>query len=392
MAHIVFAAFDRPDISSVVSLFPVLRRAGHEVSVVNKYLNSCSQDDLPHVKVVTPPLNQKREALSSHSGQRSAIVNTEEIEQLLGWNAYRKLLSIKGIAIDIVERFQDYRVFIEQYLTLAKPDLLVLCPGEVEAAIIAGISESYSIPYCFLLPPYYEFTWTTSFTPYSNAATYLVCGQLGEERLEQKGVPPGRIIRIGSSRLDSHYGKPDRYSEAAKLNRGALRLLFTMQDLPASNELLDLLVKYVSQRKNVRLVVRPHPSKPFARRRQWKYLWRGVLFDTQRHVNDSLRAASLLTTVSSGTILDAIICGVPIVCYDSNLLPCTSPFARNGEIAFTRTYGELQSALDSLLFDQATRATWLRKQPDLMLKYIGSLDGEVATRAVEVILSLTKPT
>lgn len=404
MRKVLFAAYGGVDFPMISPVFPVLRAKGYGLAIMNRYDHAPSPRRLRGLTVFQPPDVGDR-LLSAGEIERAlpTFLDTRTLRHLMPLErgrtpGLRYLVGWRDLYFDFaVETLQRY-----------DPDLVVVSLGEAETAIIRRVCELTSRKYACLVPQRYEFKSIETFEGH-HGATYMVAGEYGKERLIRKGIKCEKVLVTGNPRFDdllafrSRRARAPGPDRAGRLGLGRLfrrrgargperMILHTLQGVPSDGRLFQLLRRYVGARRGTRIVVRPHPNLPL-----------GACLPFVRHaiagrvalaltgaLGGHLRAADVLVTSWSLTILEALILGVPVISWKSDFFPEEMPFASRGDALPARTYAELEAALDRLLFDRDFRAAWVAGHRDAHVAYTGVLDGAAARRVAEAIAALVE--
>jgi len=378
MKRILFAGYAGLDFTTVSPVFPYLRDKGHQVAILNRYGLAPSRKQTRGLTVFEPPDVSDR-LLSADEIERS-------LSTFLDLSSFRHLLPLwhgQTPGLRYLCGWSDhYFDFVVETLDRYEPDLVVVSIGEAETAIVRRVCGLMSKRLACIVPQRYEFKSLETFEA-EQAVTYMVAGEYGKERLIGKGVRREKILVTGNPRFDSLAS----VTPAPDHRRDEKTILYPLQAVRGEQRLLELLRRYVSSRKGVRLSLRPHPSLP----------WRaslGLLRHTfsepvslalrgtlERH----LRMADVLVTLWSLTILEAMIVGLPVITWKSDFFPAEMPFASRGDTRLARHNAELENELDRLLFDDPFRRSWIEARRDGHVPYVGALDGKAALRVADAL-------
>jgi glycosyltransferase involved in cell wall biosynthesis len=402
MRRILFASYGGFDFPMIAPVFPFLRQKGYEFAIMNRYDLAPSRKQLRGLTVFQPP-DVSRTLLSEKEIERAlaTFLDTRSLQHLI------PLSRGQSPGLRYLLGWSDhYFDFTLETLRRYNPDLTVLSLGEAETSIIRRVCELMSKKYTCLVPQRYEFKSIEAFEGHEGA-TYMVAGEYGKERMIRKGIKAEHILVTGNPRFDRLFASRNSHVHAPGANRsrwpgfrwpimrGAPRgsekiILYTLQAVRNEGRLFQLLRRYVSSRKGVRLVLRPHPNLP---RRSYLPFVRHVISEPislalRGTLGGLLQAADVLVTLWSLTVLEALIVGLPVISWKSDFFPEEMPFASRGDTMPAHTYAELENALDRLLFDPDFRGSWVEKHRDCYIPYIGVLDGTAALRVADAIEAL----
>lgn len=382
MTRILFASYGGFDFSMISPVFPFLRQKGYEFAIMNRYDFAPSRKQLRGLTVFQPP-DVSRTLLSEEEieGALPTFLDTRSLQHLIPlWRG-------QSAGLRFLPGWSDhYFDFALENLHRYDPDLIVLSLGEAETSIVRRVCGLMSRKYACLVPQRYEFKSLETFEGHEGA-TYMVAGEYGKERMVRKGIKAEQILVTGNPRFDR--------LAASRNSRGAPGgsekiILYPLQAVRNEGRLFELLRRYVSSRKGVRLVLRPHPNLP---RRSYLPFVRHVISEPvslalRGSLGGLLQTADVLVTLWSLTVLEALIVGLPVISWKSDFLPEEMPFASRGDTMPAHTYAELENALDRLLFDPDFRGSWVEQHRDCYIPYVGDLDGKAASRVADAIEAL----
>ena len=401
MKRILFASYGGFDFSMISPVFPFLREKGYEFAIINRYDLAPSRKQLKGLTVFEPPdISDRLLSAEEIENALATFLDTRTLQHVIPlWRGQtpglKYLTGWRDYYFDFaIETFHRY-----------KPDLIVLSLGEAETSIIRRVCELLSKKYVHLVPQRYEFKSIETFKAQVNAI-YMVAGEYGRERLIRKGIKPENILVTGNPRFDAMLASTNSHRDSTTVERyGLLRgmilraprvaekmILYTLQSVRGEAKLFELLRRYVSSRKGVRLVLRPHPNLPL---RSCLPFIRHVVGEPVSlalggTLGGLLRSADVLVTLWSLTVMEAFITGLPVISWKSEFLPEEMPFASRGDTMSAHTYSELESALDGLLFDPVFRTSWIEKHQRCYTAYIGRIDGKAALRVADAIEALAE--
>ena len=387
MKKVLFASYDCDDISTILPVFPVLRDRGFDFMVLNGYPNPATANQIKNVRVVHPPDVKPMSRLSDREIKSllSPFLDTEAVQHLIP--LFRD--GIEESAKSFLGLSSYYFDFALESIRIYDPDLIVLAAGEVGTSLVAKACEYLSQNYAFLLPQYYEFNFKGWFeVERDKDSIYMVAGEYGRSRLIQKGVSPGRVVVTGNPKFDPLFVLKMNTQKRAHAPAGRFKnILYTMQDQHENNELFDLLCRYVSKRKNVQLMARPHPNTPAPALKRFKRYGNGkrTSVTTRGMLEELMLSADVLVTISSMTILEALILGLPAISFKTSFLPEEVPFYTEVDVLRACNYNELETLLDRLLFNTDFRQSWIKDHRESYIKYTGDSDGSAALRVAEAI-------
>jgi hypothetical protein len=379
---VVFAGFDKWDFKSAAPVLPALQHLGASIACLQKMVNPATvQPSAGCVVLSALPYDTALNMQSNVQTQLSQILNMGEVSQLLDGDSFVQLL---GGRVAHLGWTDHYLKFVKESFALHPPNVAVLCPGEIESSIVASVCDDMHIPYCFFLPQFYEFNWTHSFIPHPGLCTFIVSGEFARQRLLARGVVPSRIVTTGNASFDQCHVD---YADQPKQSSAVKTILYAMQGLPANEQLLQHLERFVSGRGDAKLLVRPHPTEQIGLKRRIEiFLNPNVKIDWSDSITEPLRRCHVFVTIHSMTLLDAFICGVPAICWESGIVPKNNPYAAAGDVQNVWTTSELETALNSAL-QQDRRVHHSEQQlKDRCERYLGTLDGHCADRIARVII------
>lgn len=237
MRRVLFAAYGGFDFPMISPVFPLLRRKGHRLAIMNRYDLAPSRTQLRGLTVFQPPDISDR-LLSAEEIERAlpTFLDTGSLQHLLPlWRGRTPGLRY------LVGWRDHYSTFAHETLRGYDPDLLVLALGEAETAIIRRVCDLTSRRYACLVPQRYEFKSIETFEIHEGA-TYMVAGDYGRERLIRKGVKPDHVLVTGNPRFDHLAGV------RSGRRRPGRSILYPLQDVPTDGRLFELLRRYVASR------------------------------------------------------------------------------------------------------------------------------------------------
>jgi hypothetical protein len=286
-----------------------------------------------------------------------------------------------------LEGLRDYPNFVERCLDDDDPDLVILSLCKTEAEIVARVCEAHNRRHVFYLTHCSEFKVIPPFQ-FRSETLHIVASEYCRKKLIQKGVLPNRIVIAGAPGMDSALAFRNKKSGgrfAAIKKRffgGARNILYTTQGLEQNVKLLELLKRYVRARSKVKLQVRPHP-------REANSSFKGDAgkgFELKKgNLTENLMSADVLVTLSSLTMLEALILDVPAVSFQSGFFPAETVFSVEGDVLTARNYRELENNLDRILFNQEFREAWISRHKNAFAKYTSSSNDSAAQRFAAVI-------
>ena len=401
MRRILFASYGGFDFPMISPVLPFLREKGYEFAIINRYDLAPSRKQLKGLTVFQPPdISDRLLSAEEIENALPTFLDTRSIQHLIPlWRGQTS-------GLKYLTGWSDYYFdFAVETLHRYKPDLIVLSLGEAETSIVRRACELLSKKYVHLVPQRYEFKSIETFRA-PVKATYMVAGEYGKERLIRKGIKRENILVTGNPRFDAMFASRNSHIEPAGAERfGSLRgmilraprvaektILYTLQAVRGEAKLFELLRRYTSSRKGVRLVLRPHPNLPLRSCLPFiRYLIaEPVSLALGGTLGGLLRSADVLVTLWSLTVMEAFIMGLPVISWKSDFFPEEMPFASRGDTMPAHTYAELENALDRLLFDPVFRASWVEKHQVCYTPYIGVLDGKAAFRVADAIEALAE--
>lgn len=382
MRKILFASYGGLDFSMISPVFPFLREKGYRFAILNRYDLAPSRRQTRGLTVFEPPDVSDR------------LLSADEIETaletFLDTRSVRHLLPLwhgQTPGLRFLPGWSDhYFDFVAETLNRYDPDLVVASIGEAETSIIQRVCDLTSRKLACMVPQRYEFKSLESFEAHE-ATTYMVAGEYGKARLIGKGVRPEDVRVTGNPRFD-RLSTPTTSSarSAEKI------ILYPLQAVRGEERLFELLRRYVSSRKGVRLALRPHPNLPlrtclpFLRHVVTEPISLALRGTLDRH----LGSADVLVTMWSLTVLEALIVGLPVISWKSDFFPAEMPFASRGDTLLAHDYAKLEGDLDRLLFDKEFRRTWIEAHRECHVAYVGALDGKAARRVADAIEALVE--
>ena len=383
MKRVLFAGYDGTDIGQLLPVFAELKNRDIESIVINNCQLPPAPGSVKDALVLDPPLPGSAEP-TGLPDVLSSFLSGAEIERLIGRECFDAYVNRRFHAATALRCHQSYLDFVSQSLERYKPSAAVICVGELESIMAEQSCAEFGIDCCSFVPQFFEYNMLEWFEVRSELQAYLVAGAHGKLRLIEKGASPDRVIVTGNPMFDRYAqrrkksawysGWIGRPKEQRKV------ILYTMQGVRQNWCLLDLLKAYLTKRPECALLVRPHPASPlppnFA---MGGYFADRTSVDTGS-IEDALETATVLVTLSSMTVLDALIFTVPAITFKSDFMPHTLPFAGNGDSIGVGDQQQLESALDSLLFDQKFRKRWLDQHQKSGSRYVSTIDGKAAER------------
>ncbi|MBI3316640.1 MAG: hypothetical protein HYZ85_01370 [Candidatus Omnitrophica bacterium] len=364
MKKILFAFYHRDDFPTIEPLPLPLARRGAEAFLCNSYLPRF-RFKTSNWKTIFPKPSRIKDS------------NKEYLSQVLSPLA-RGILNKRYGSNTVIEHLHSYQTdippFLERTLQTLKPDLVVLSLSEVESMLARDACKRFSVKYCYLLPQYFEFKTLGYFK--IEPVPYLVAGEEGKERLIRKGARPEQIFVTGNASYDKVFRI---LKKKIPKDTSHKTILFAQQNRSEDAILMDLLKRYLSRRKTVRWVNRPHPTELSGKRRS---------FAQSQSLHSDLLKSDVLVTASSLTLLDAIVLNVPALSFKCDYFPEEISFADHGDVLPARNYGELEKFLDLILFDSEFRRVWRKSREDASKKYLSQGDDPAAEKIAEVLLDL----
>lgn len=239
-----------------------------------------------------------------------------------------------------------------------RPDVVALSPGQIESCVIRRLCIRDGIPFVQLLTPFSELKPAERMrlpVDCRNDA-FIVSSEIGRQMLvTQQGVWPDRIIVTGAlSRMAPTTDLPPFQH---------LEILYNTQELPENLRLDKLLIRYVEEHPDVRMVMRPHPVENVPTIRIWKTLLAATpaadrisISPLGTPLRDDMSRAAVVVGIFSVSLYDAAMAGIPTISWCPALLPND---LRTGWtiIEPTKTYAELVAALDAVDYRKQQRVT-----------------------------------
>lgn len=263
--------------------------------------------------------------------------------------------------------------------------------------------KTLGVQHGILYPNYFSYERTAADVALGTplADTTAMYGDDGVRLLETAfRYPKGRVVATGSPRYDALRAEietVDRDLRRKSLGVGpndslivlASRYTGIRDTHKASGPAFAGLLDAVGRIEGARLIVKPHPAEPadaYDRDIAARGLGDRVRVIADRSLTDILPAADLLVTVESLSATEALVAGVPVVVlrHPSNL---------RGVVASGAAVGvpdgvDPKAAIQSLLTDEAIRATW-RKSRDAFLGDVAhGVDGRALDRLLVLISTM----
>jgi hypothetical protein len=384
MRKILFASYGGLDFPMISPVFPFLRGKGYRLAIMNRYDLAPSRKQTRGLTVFQPPdISDRLLSADEIEGALSTFLDTRSIQHLIPlWRGQTPgLRYLRGWS-------DHYFEFALETIHRYDPDLTVVSLGEAETSIIHRVCDLMSKKFACLVPQRYEFKSLETFEGHE-AATYMVAGEYGKQRMIGKCIKPEHILVTGNPRFDHLSGSTNSDAHAPDSKK---TILYTLQAVRGEGRLFQLLRRYASSRTGVRLVLRPHPNLslrsclPFVR-----YLFaEPISLALGGTLAGHLRTADVLVTLWSLTVLEALIMGLPVISWKSDFFPEEMPFATRGDTLQAHRYAELEDALDRLLFDADFRRSWVAAHRNCHIPYTGVLDGKAALRVADAIEALVE--
>lgn len=408
MTKILFACYDRDDISIVTPILPFLAKDNIEIAFLDKLFNPPHAKQRAHHTVLNEePSKDPEDRQKALFEIMHGVLNEAEIERLFGLENFAALVANNFPHYQIALHYSEYRESVSHLLFDWKPNLTVICPGETESEIIINECRKHSLSYCFMLPQFYEFKSTDYFAVTDNTTPWLVSGRYGEERLQRKGASVSQIIQSGNPRYDQLFALREKL-KAAKLKSTVnpvnpansensenpenpeKNILLALQGLPGELPLADFLAHYIKSYDSLRLTIRPHPQTSPATLSEYAALLNNrIEIDKNPEIVETLFDTEVMVTLFSLSILESLLMAVPAICFKTDYFPCQIPFSEvDSAVLQADNFQQLRHQLDRLLFDQTYKQDTISKLDQARDYYLGPNDGVSSQRVANTLRQL----
>ncbi len=272
----------------------------------------------------------------------------------------------------------------------------------IESARRRGVS-SLGVQHGILYPNYFSYERTaediTLGTPVADATAMY--GDDGVRLLEDTfRYPKGRVVSTGSPRYDAlaaeirTVNRDERrrdlgVSAHEKLVVLASRYAGIRDTHKASGPAFPGLLAAIEGIEGARLIVKPHPAEPkdaYDQDIAASTLGERVRVIADRSLTDILPAADLLVTVESLSATEALVAGVPVVVlrHPSNLRDVVASGAALG----VPDGGDPRPSIESLLWDEASRAAWRGSRDAFLNDVARGVDGQALNRLLDLMRTM----
>ncbi|GEM_PF-5037093 len=394
MKRIFFACFSKEEFLTISPVLPILEKQGFEFSFLQPLFAAPDLSKQKNIKIFEPQpcSSAKIPGTCLHGDVKKSLsffISGDRIDQVLALSvdAIRLSWSTPVELLGYLEGIKYYQDFVEKGFASYAPDLVVLVPGKTESEIVAGICAIQKRSHVFLLPPYLEFKVLLPF-PFRPGVLHIVASEFGKKRLMRRGIDATHIVITGNPRMDSvlafrnGIAKRPYYLLKKRLLGRSRTILYATEGLDQNVKLFELLRGYVRTRSHVKLHVRLHPFEPDG---FLKGDGKKVIVSRKGNLFEDLTSSEALVTVSSTTMLEALILGIPVISFRTGFFPPRAVFSTEGDVLTAHNYRELENYLDQILFEPDFREAWLSEHQEAFEKYIGYSDGRAAQRLAAII-------
>ena len=272
----------------------------------------------------------------------------------------------------------------------------------IESARALGV-RSLGVQHGILYPNYFSYERTaedlTLGTPIADITAMY--GDDGVRLLEDTfRYPKGRVVSTGSPRYDAlaaeikTVNRDERRRELGVSRQEKLVVLASryagIRDThKASGPAFAGLLAAIEGIEGVRLIVKPHPAEPldaYDKDIAASTLGERVRVLADHSLTDILPAVDLLVTVESLSATEALVAGVPVMVlrHPSNLRDVVASGAALG----VPDGADPRRSIESLLWDEASRASW-RRSRDAFLKDVAcGVDGQALDRLLDLVSTM----
>lgn len=363
MSRILFACFNTSDHATISPLLVHLKRAGH----VTGMLLSLENPPNPNRQFRENVYECELTGIDDAAGLDDSVARFEVAKQNGEHNAWLcRILEELYPSLAIRFPFQVSR-WLPQFVRFAeatfesfRPDCVVIALGRIDTLIAQRLCASFGVACAYLLPMFYEFKSAEPFLVMHDKQCddpYFVSGEYGRRRLLARDVPDEVICITGNPAFDQYFAIKDsfRSQRTASGKNREHTILYTMQAIPEDQRLISLLENYLKRREGVRLIARFHPATSSQKRASIEGSIRSdgvcqrISFSHNSSLKDDLLRSSVLATVSSLCAIDALVLGIPVICWAPSFLPEEAPFVIDHKAVLARDAHQLYDAFDEAL-------------------------------------------
>ncbi|MGQ4832788.1 MAG: glycosyltransferase [Candidatus Asgardarchaeia archaeon] len=178
------------------------------------------------------------------------------------------------------------------------------------------------------------------------------------------------------------------------LNPNKKIVLIGTQPFPVESirmKFFDSVISSLSDISEVQVVVKPHPGEDSSwhvRRLQMLGIKNVAVLPPKSDVYEAIFSCDVYISVSSTTILEAMILKKPVLVVNLFGLPEVLPWTKEGAVLAVYNPDELNEGIHKLLFNESFKMELAKRRDAFLYKYIYKLDGKATDRIIDVVNGL----
>lgn len=327
---------------------------------------------------------------------------SDHIESRVGFpinNIFRRFINTHFSRYGLL-RLIRFKLIVESILEEERPDLIIIQEDRSKfGQIVAIAAKKNNIPALVILQHISDYNsfWNLFLNIKSLASATAVTTDKVKNLLIKHGMDEEKIVVVGNPVYNAifkygfNFTSRKNICSKLKISQDKDILLFASQPIPQSDVLHRVLIKMMEDFPDKHLIIKLHPMESGVRSifKSKNAKLRNVSVVKDIDMWSLINSCSLLVTVSSITAVEAMMLKRPVAMFSLSFDVGVLQFIEQKAVYSVERYKDLPLAIKAVSNDNLLRKSLIENADKFIQENLGSHDGQVNKRIVELVNCLT---